>query len=413
MNNAESETRSLLTDYDPTESRNRERRRRPAPKAHPFWRFVFPVVVVLAGAWTFSLWREGTKAVLDSTDGTVIEIVTDPTQPGYQVFVDPTPTMLLAHVDGDELVGVTVLARTLLDDGGTAVLLSAGLSIDGPGTLTLADLYAAGGVDGLEERVGLLFGFGFLETAPLTTVEMSPLFELVAPLPLALDDDLITLNDDATTSLWLSRGGQQLDAADAATLYAFQNPGEAEANRTVRQLDIWNSWLTEIGRADDLSAAALPFADGLSPYLRALGGGTADVEIVPADPVVREGTPTSYALNEAQIQWLQEITRRMVPLPVVPKGSDQPLIRLLDGTGDAAVAEQAREAMIDLGAQITVLGNASQFGITRSTVTYYLAENGDKAAKLAASIDADVVFDETPEQPVDLTVVIGTEWTTK
>ncbi|RMH84161.1 MAG: hypothetical protein D6683_02000, partial [Actinomyces sp.] len=68
-------------------ARSRRRRRRPAPPAHPFWRFVFPVLVVAAGVGAALLWRAGTKAVLDSTDGRLIDVVTDPAAPGYEVFV--------------------------------------------------------------------------------------------------------------------------------------------------------------------------------------------------------------------------------------------------------------------------------------------------------------------------------------
>ncbi|NIR35075.1 MAG: hypothetical protein GWN79_04965, partial [Actinobacteria bacterium] len=59
---------------------------------------------------------------------------TDPTAPGYVAFVEPTPTMLLTHVDGGQLAGVSVLARTALDRGGTLVLISADMLVepDGP-----------------------------------------------------------------------------------------------------------------------------------------------------------------------------------------------------------------------------------------------------------------------------------------
>ena len=53
-------------------SSGRGRKRRvPAPKANPFWRFVFPLVLVGFALASFQLWRTGTRAVLNSTDGTV------------------------------------------------------------------------------------------------------------------------------------------------------------------------------------------------------------------------------------------------------------------------------------------------------------------------------------------------------
>ena len=107
----------------------RRRRRRPAPKASPFWRFLFPLLVVAAGVAVFVLWREGTKSVLDSIDGREVELVVDPAEPGYEAFVDPTPTLMVVHTEQGALVGVTVLAQTALEAGGSGVLLAADLLV--------------------------------------------------------------------------------------------------------------------------------------------------------------------------------------------------------------------------------------------------------------------------------------------
>ena len=130
-------------EYSIASSGRGRKRRVPAPKANPFWRFVFPLVLVGFALASFQLWRTGTRAVLNSTDGTVVEVVSDPAAPGYQAFAVPTPTMLTLHTDDGELVGVTVLARTLLDNGGQLVLVSADLAADGMGDPTLAEVYAA------------------------------------------------------------------------------------------------------------------------------------------------------------------------------------------------------------------------------------------------------------------------------
>ena len=189
--NAEDGLLRELDEAKPVRRRRRRRRRRPAPKANWFWRFLFPLVVVGLGYATFELWREGTMAVLDSTDGTLIEVVSDPNAPGFEAFVSSTPTMIVLHTDDtDRLVGVTVLARTLLDNGGQGVLLSADLAADGLGGATLADRYAAEGASAVERDVGTLFGFGFSETLTLATADFGPLLALVEPLQFALLDDL-------------------------------------------------------------------------------------------------------------------------------------------------------------------------------------------------------------------------------
>ena len=276
-NGGENEIQLGDLDERPTASSGRRRKRRvPAPKANLFWRFVFPIVLAGLAVASFQLWRTGTKAVLDSTDGTVVEVVSDPDAPGYQAFAVPTPTMLTLHIDDGELVGVTVLARTLLEGGGQLVLVSSDLAADGASGPTLADVYADEGRAGVERSVGTLFGFGFLETLEIDTVSFGRLLELAEPIAFNLLDDLISTDADGT-EVWLERGGTLLDGETAADVYRWRNPGEVDANRNERQVDLWESWLASIAAADDLIAATLPFDDGLSPYLRALATGQSDV----------------------------------------------------------------------------------------------------------------------------------------
>ena len=393
------------------------RRRKPGPKANPFWRFVFPVLLLGTGYWVFLLWHEGTDAVLNTTDGQLVEIVADPSQPGYQAFVDPTPTMLVAHTSNGELAGVTVLARTLLDGGGELVLVNTEL-VPNPNTgVTLAELYAREGLAGLEEVVGQLFDFGFTERDVVTTEELGQLLDLVAPIPFALADDLVRRDGEGIESVWLARGGQQLDGSVAAELYPFRNPVEAEANRIERQADLWESWLTRIDQSEDPLAATPSSEDGLAPYLRAFAAGVGEVQVLPATPTVEALTAEAltadamvYTLAPAQEAWLSDIASMMVPVPIRPLGVDRAAVRLLDGTGDATTATAAREAVTDLGVEVVVIGNANEFGITTTTVTYFKADDQRLAEELATALDGMVRFEESMDQPVDLTVLIGTDW---
>lgn len=384
-------------------------RRRPAPRANPFFRFVFPLVILGLGVAVFLLWREGTKAVLDSTDGTVVEIVTDPTQPGYEVFVDPTPTLLLAHLDEGELVGITVMAATLLDNGGQAVLIGANVASDGADGPTFAQRWRSGGMDAIETDVGTLFGFGFVETDAIETPELAQLLSLSQPLPFNLLDPLVEVGDDGAAAVFLRAGGQELTGDDAAELYRWRNPGEFEANRTERQLDLWESWLLMVAAADDPLRVTLPHDFGLSPYLRAFAAGQADLQIMPAAPGGGDAESAVYSLDSRGQAWLADISDRMVPLRISPIGSSIPTLRLLDGTGDPAAQDAALEALADLS-EVRVLGNATEFGVRATVVTHHRPEGAEVAAIIAAELGAEVVFSDEPDQPVDLTVVIGTDW---
>lgn len=401
-----------LEGHAPRRLRLRRRRRRPAPKANLFWRFIFPLMVAGAGIAVLLLWEAGTKAVLDSTDGEEFAIVTDPAAPGFEAFVDPTPTMLLVHTDGGQLSGVTVLSQTALDNGGTAVLLPADLFVDvaGVAATRLSEAYTAGGADAVEVLVAELFGFGFLERAELDTAQLREWMRLVEPIPFDLLDDLLHVNEAGDTEVWLARGRMDLAGEVAAQIYGFTNPGESDANRIERQLDLWVSWLDTVGRADDLAVATLSFDDGLSSFLRSLGAGTEDVSILAADVVITAEGASSFTLNASQLERLAEIARAMVPVPIAPPLSERSSVRLLNGTDDPRVLDEAMDVLINLEITIGVIGNASEFGVEKSSVTYHRTEAQADAERVAAVLRTVAILAENVDQPVDLTIVIGVDW---
>ena len=396
----------------------RRRRRRPAPKANPFWRFVFPLLVVGAGIAVFALWRVGTKSVLDSTDGREVELVVDPAAPGFEAFVDPTPTMLVVHTDGGELVGMTVLAQTALEEGGSGVLLASDLLVvhegdDGeevPELLSVA--WSDGGMERVEFLAEQLFGFGFVETIELDVDGLTGFLRLIEPVPYLLSDDLVVQRADGSIDVWLARGRKDLDGDVAAQIYGFRNPGEADANRVLRQIRLWDSWLESIARAEDPMLVTLPFDEGLPPYLRSLGVGVDDLVILPMEPVGLDPLqPPFYILEELSGRdWLDDRVLDMVPLPISPKSAVRPTVRLLDGTGDPANRDRSSAEVVAAGGVISVIGNAETFGIAETTVLYHRPEVADQAESVAIALGVEAELVDDVEQPTDLTVTIGLDW---
>ena len=395
----------------PTEVRPRWRRRRPAPRAHPFFRFVFPLLVVVAGVAVLLLWSEGTKAVLDTTDGAAVPFVTDPAEPGFIAFATPTPTILVAHTDDtDELLGVTILARTALDAGGSLAIFSADLLLDLEEDVILGRNYAEEGIDGLERVIGELMGFGFTEEPMVMDPTRLALFlTLVEPIPFRLVDDLVEGNGEGgVTTVHEARSGD-FDGAALASIYGWRNPSERDAGRFTRQLAIWDAWLARIGEADDLLAATLPFDEGLPPFLRSLGAGTLDAGLAPMSPLGFDPDSPIYTLTTDNFDWPETRAMEMVPLPVAHTPGARPTVQLLDGTGDPTNRELMLPIMVAAGAEISVIGNAPSFGVEETIVAYHDPKHEVAATELADAIDAPVVFDKDPNQPADLTVTIGTD----
>jgi len=370
-------------------------------------------MLVVAAIAVFLLWRAGTKAVLDSTDGNLIEVITDPTLPGYEVFADPTPTMLIAHVDQGELVGLTVMARTALDKGGNLVVLSPDLLVEtdsapGQTAILLGQAYSSGGIDQLQALVESMFGFGFTEVAEIDRAQLGTFMGLVEPIPFGLADDLVRRNGSGGVDIWLSRGVRELDGTSAAEVFGFRNPGEFDVNRVERQLDMWSSWINEVANAPDPQAATLPFEAGLSPYLRSFAAGNVDIQAVPMTAVQMEPDTLPLYVTQAEGDaWIAEKALEMVPLPISTRAVHRPSVRLLDGTGEAANRLAMRQQLVADGEVISIIGNAASFGRQSTTVAYHLAEFQQEAARVAASIGAELVFDEQFDLPYDLTITVG------
>src|SRR4051794_7666950 len=74
-------------------------RRSPRPRRSLWWRIGFPVVLLLLFAAIPVLIYAGIHVVLQSNHGRLIASTTDPSEPGWEVAVEPTPTGVLATVN--------------------------------------------------------------------------------------------------------------------------------------------------------------------------------------------------------------------------------------------------------------------------------------------------------------------------
>ena len=413
----------------------RRLRRRPAPRAHPFWRFGFPVIVVAAGVAVLLLSQGGARTVLDSTAGEVVDIVQRPDEPGYEVFVQPTPTLLVAHTRDGILTGVTFLAQSDFERGGAAILLPADLIVfydeepdgggraagqdgaadrededeadDEPQGQLLSLAWAEGGLARVEFLAETLFGFGFGEVIELNDEQFATVIGPVSPLPYLLADDLVVRTGIGLTT-WLPAGRLELDAPTAARVYGFRNPGEADVNRVERQRAMWTAWLASIARADDPGSVVLPFRDGVWPFLGSLGLGSGVVETAPVQPVVLDpgGVPL-YIFDDEGSEWMAAKALELVPWPIPAKSSVRPTVRLLDGIGDPAIRDGRVGDIVAAGGAVTVIGNAEEFGVARTVVAYHRAEMAAAAADLAGLFGVEPVLLDNPDPSTDITVTVG------
>ena len=396
-------------------------RRQPAPRAHFFWRLVFPAIVVAAGLVVLLLAREGGRAVLDTRFEEVQEpIVLQPDEPGYLELVGVTPTLLSVHTHNGELTGVAFIARTGVEAGGGVVLLPTDLEIE-PGVglarqgEVISDVYARGGLGAVEQVAEDLFGIGFDEVVETTTELLAQSIGPAEPLPYLLVDDISEADAEGVPRVAYEAGTHEFSAADAAAVYALRNPDEADVNRVQRQRALWEAWLGVIGRADDPAAVAPPPSSALAPFMRALGSGTTVVEVPPLQSLVDDpASPPRYALGDEGRSWLRDRALELVPWPRQPESFQRPRVQLLDGTGDPAIRDALADDVIAAGGVITVIGNAAEFGVETTHFAYHREElvNDPFTNTIAIVLGVDMALielgEDTPDV-VDITVTVGSD----
>ena len=419
------------------------RRRQPAPQAHAFWRFAYPAVVVAAGIAVLLLVLEGGRAVLNTTVDEVQEnVVLEPDEPGYLEFVGATPTLLSLHTHNGGLTGVAFMARTGINVGGGVVLLPADLLVvpqgaaseqgerlsdtndrmsdcrhdrtdgEAPGEL-LSDTYDRGGAEAVVQVAEAMLGIGFDQVVEVPTEWLAHSMGPAAPLPYLLLDDLTEAGPDGAQQVVYEAGRQELTAADAAAVYALRNPDEADVNRVQRQRAMWESWLDVIGRAEEPEAVIPPADSPLSPFLRALGAGTAVVEVVPLQSYTPDPGSTPVPLLGAESwSWLEAKALELVPWPRQPESFLRPRVQLLDGTGDPSIRDSLADDVVAAGGVITVIGNADTVGVEDTHFAYYREDlvTDPITNCIALRLGVDMFLIEPGEgipDVVDITVTVG------
>src|SRR3954447_26301261 len=136
-------------DLDNAKSANPSPTPPPARTRSRWWRIGFPLSLLLLFLAIPVLVYAGIHVVLDSNDGRLIASASDPSEPGWEAAVAPTPNDVLVTINDDgQLSSVAVMALTS-DSTGAVLLVPADTQIpDTPGYKTMVDAYASGGPTG-------------------------------------------------------------------------------------------------------------------------------------------------------------------------------------------------------------------------------------------------------------------------
>jgi hypothetical protein len=360
-------------------------------RASRWWRYGFPAALAVLIAAVPVLVYAGAQVVLKSNDGRLIPATADPSSPGWQATVPPTPTMVLATLnDSGNLSSVALLALTS-DTQGSVILIPADTQayvFGQPQTLVAA--YKSGGSSRLKAAVEALTGAGVDDIMMANSGNWK---ELVAPAgPLTFDnpDDVI-----ADGVKLFSQGRITVPPAKVGSFVEWRNWGEDDTNRLLRQEYLWKAWLAKIAAAPGTTAVPGELDNGIGHYLR----------------VQVHKLTTAYTMVFLPISAeVHALVGQDIPFPTAVGGGTRPHIRVLDGTGRLGHGLAAAHNLALAGAQIDTIGNASSFHIAHTQFTVTSESQRAAAQKLRDALGVGtVVVDPGADDTVDVTVVLGTD----
>lgn len=380
-------------------------------RAAGFWRYGFPVVMVLITLAVPVLAWAGRKTVLQSTDGKVLTEITDPNAPGWQALTDPTPTLLLVQTDAAGVpTALTVMSLTGEGVGGLVFMpMTTVLELPDIGMLPLNAVAEKTGMEGLQKAVEGILGAGMTDVRVVSPSQWADLVTPVGSITVSSPDDVFTMDAAGARQLLFAKGQLTLAPKDVAAYLATTSPGENDLNRLVRQKAFWDAWLAKVGQSSDPAVLPGETDSGLGKFVRVLAGDR--VESFPL-PVQTAGIPGSDAAVYLPIKdQVSALVARLVPFPVGAPPGARPRVRLLDGTGKLDHGLKAAPLIVEGGGQIDQIGNASALNVATTELVYYDETQRANVEKVRAALGVGaIVKGTTAGSAVDVTITLGTDY---
>lgn len=316
------------------------------------------------------------------------------------------PPVLLAQQDGaGAIVSLTVLAPEADGKGGSLVLVPPGVMAE----VVSADLqpvaraFSLGGAPRLLSTVSNLLG---ATLADVDVVDSAGLGALVAPAgPLTVDvpERVESVDASGLVQVLYRAGPTTVQPADAAKLLAAKGRGN-DLSRLARHQAFWDAWLARLAKQPS-AVPAQP--QSLHRALAALAAGQVRTRVVPVTALGTTGDDGElYKVDGPEL-------RRMVETAFPPgaRAGDRPRVQILNGTGAIGLAQRVQDRL-GAGVEVRLTGNASSFDFPQTKIVFYDKAKQVMAERVRKQLGVGtLVFSRNPIDVVDVTVVVGKDFT--
>ena len=193
---------------------------------------------------------------------------------------------------------------------------------------------------------------------------------------------------------------------DVARIASHRNASEPLLGVSLRQQEIWRSWISRTAGADE-RPNLFELETGFSAIIGALASGEVSYRSLPTTTVsVDPPEETRYA---ARTDAVRELFAQIVPFPEHVMPGDRPSVLLLDSTlGDL---DQVRfvEAITLAGGRVTILGNTDGSQEPSNRVQLHGDVGRDLAVALVDAVGADSLEDVPLDDATTAVTVIMAE----
>ena len=366
-----------------------------------WWNWLLPLIVTGLGLAALLLVRDATDAILESSDGDFTEVILDPLAPGFESYVTSTPTHLLGIKGEDsELVSLALLSLFIDDKGGTVVVFPVDLLI--AENASIREIYSTTSEPEFISELGRYLNMGFNATSFITAESLEDFFEVAVPLAVSLNDPLIELYNGEPRIVYES-GQLVLSPSEVYSYLAWESDDESSYNRWLRHKNFWESWLGSL-TGDETETLNNEWREKeLNRMFQGLSAGNLIIQNLTLIEV--EG-PNRYLRVEEE--FLSAMLLETVPFPIAPYEGGRAKIKLLDGIGGVDMVNTFVPQLVAAGAEIKLIGNAEQFGVRESVITYHDEAYLNLAESFSTAIgSSSIEFEPLSESAVDVTVLIG------
>jgi len=334
----------------------------------------------------------------------------DPKKPGYEAQVRPTEVKLLAHTTAAGALGdVQVLVEGARGadggpgTGGTVVFLPSVLVVtpQGGAPTNLEKLFAEQGFDAVVTAVSEVLNAGVASQTVLTHDEMIALLKPAGTITFENPDTIYETTAPGQRQIIFPAGQVSLDAQQAVDFLDRYAEGENQIKRHTRGQALWDAWLASLAKVPPPAAG-----DEIGAVIARLAAGSHSTQAVPIQSVPIPGSD-GFSVFRADAAAMGPFVAGVIPFPTSGTPGQRLRVRLLNGTTDLGANLAAVPKVVGAGGEIVLLGNASRFGATSTTVEYGDPELAQRVEAIAAALGGTTSKIEDTSDAFDVTVTLG------